>query len=361
MPVVATEGFEEVAGTVFCKKDRLGDSTQVTPIVPALVLPEQSAPVLGYTSPSVANRDPRPVLNRRQIAYLLLVVAPAMWSVNYLVARLAVGVIEPHLLAFLRWLFALALMLPFAWVELSGKWPDWKQEWRQFLLLGGLGMWICGAFVYIGAKSTPAINIGLLYALAPVFIAVASALLFGDRLRGIQWLGVALAFSGTVLIVAQGDFDNIRQLAFTAGDLWVLTAVLCWTAYSLLLMRRKSVLGGFARLTVITMGGLIVLIPFTLAEAYYVGLPAQWPYALVLAVLVAVFPGFGAYQAYSFMQAELGPARTGLVLYLGPIYAALLGWLLLHEPPQVYHVIGGLLIVPGMYFATRPNRSASRE
>lgn len=314
---------------------------------------ELSDILAGFLFHKSGNLKNMALLTRTQFAHALLFIAPAMWSVNYLVARLSNGVIEPHLLAFLRWGMAFLLMLPFAYGELRGKWPLWTKEWRDLLFLGALGMWVCGAFVYIGGKTTQAINIGLLYALAPVFIAIASARLFGDRLHGWQIVGAVLALLGSLLVIAQGRFENIINVQFTVGDLWVLFAVLCWTTYSILLRKRESVLGPFARLTVITLGGLVVLLPFTLIEVRWVGLPTDWNHALFLAVMVAVFPGFGAYQAYSFMQSELGAARTGMVLYLGPLYAAGLAWLLLNEPPEWFHLVGGLLILPGMYLATR--------
>ncbi|MBX2881988.1 MAG: DMT family transporter, partial [Granulosicoccus sp.] len=141
-------------------------------------------------------------------------------------------------------------------------------------------------------------------------------------------------------------------------DLWILFAVTCWTTYSIVLRKRASVLGPFARLTAITLGGLIVLIPFTLMEIQQFGLPADWGNAFFLALMVAVFPGFGAYQAYSFMQAQLGAAKTGLVLYLGPVYAAVIAWIVLNEPPQWFHLAGAVLILPGMYLATRTTAKA---
>lgn len=298
------------------------------------------------------------IMTRTQFAHALLFIAPAMWSVNYVVARLANGVIEPHLLALLRWFFAFLLMLPFAYAELRGKWPEWRREWKDLLILGALGMWVCGAFVYIGGKTTEAINIGLIYAIAPVLIAIASARLFKDVLRGWQIVGAVMALLGTLLIVAKGSWQNIIEIDFTAGDIWVLVAVLCWTTYSVLLRKQATVLGPFARLTVITLGGLVVLLPFTLVEMQVMGLPQNWNYALFLAVMVAVFPGFGAYQAYSFMQSELGAAKTGLVLYLGPVYAAVIAWIVLDEPPQWFHLAGAILILPGMYLATRKPSSA---
>jgi len=221
------------------------------------------------------------------------------------------------------------------------------------LVLGALGMWVCGAFVYIGGRTTSAVNIGLLYALAPVLIAVISARLFDDRLRGLQIVGLLLALSGMILIVAKGSFENLIGVRFVAGDLWVITAVLCWTAYSVLLRREPSALGPFARLTIICAAGVIVLIPFTAIEIAVLGLPTDWTGALVLGVTAAVLPGFGAYQAYSYMQRELGAARTGLVLYLGPLYAAIVAWIILGEAPAWFHAAGACLILPGMFLATR--------
>lgn len=276
-----------------------------------------------------------------------------MWAANYLVARLAPGVIEPHLLALLRWVMALLMMLPFAWRELRDKADAWRHEWPDLLVLGALGMWICGAFVYIGGRTTSATNIGLLYSITPVLIAVASARLFGDRLRGVQVAGVALALGGVLLILAQGSLSRLLAVKFVVGDLWILTAATSWVIYSLLLRRQSSVLGPFARLTVIAAAGVLVLIPFTAIEAAVSGLPTDWPRALLLAFVVALLPGFGAYQAYSFLQRELGPARTGLVLYMAPLYSAALAWAALGEKPAWFHAAGACLILPGMYLATR--------
>ncbi len=299
--------------------------------------------------------------SRKRLAHALLFIAPAMWSANYLVARLAPGIIEPHQLALMRWLFALLLMLPFAWSELAGKSMQWRREWPDLLVLGALGMWVCGAFVYIGGQTTSAVNIGLLYSLAPVLIAVISTRLFGEHLRGWQIAGVLLSMLGMVLIVTKGSVENLVSVRLVSGDLWIITAVLCWTAYSILLRRQPSVLGPFARLTVISAAGVLVLIPFAIAEVVLSGPPTDWPGALTLGITAAVLPGFGAYQAYSFMQRELGAARTGLVLYLGPLYAAGAAWLVLDEPPAWYHVAGGLLILPGIYLATRSKSVALRS
>ncbi len=141
---------------------------------------------------------------RQRIARGLLWITPALWSSNYIIARASEGVIAPHALALGRWTLALALLLPLSAGALHSGFSRWKHEWQQMLLLGALGMWICGAFVYQGAHTTSAINIGLIYAATPVAIAWASTQLLGERVSGWQRAGMALALRRCGLRHRQG-------------------------------------------------------------------------------------------------------------------------------------------------------------
>ena len=165
--------------------------------------------------------------------------------------------------------------------------------------------------------------------------------------------GATVALCGVAVILFKGSLENLRAIELTRGDIWIAVAVLSWTAYSVILKRKPSVLDPLARLAVITFAGILVLLPFTIAETAIIGLPEPSWTVCGLILLVALLPGFGAYQAYSYVQKELGAARTGLILYLGPIYAALVAWALLDEQPQWFHAVGAALILPGIYLATR--------
>jgi drug/metabolite transporter (DMT)-like permease len=286
-------------------------------------------------------------------ALLLLWVVPALWSANYIIARLAVGVISPHQLALGRWSLALLLMLPFVAGELRQRWSQWRGEWWHLLVLGSLGMWICGAFVYQGGQSTSAINIGLIYAAAPVLIAVAGAELLHERMSGSQRLGLLFALAGVVFVVARGDLDTLLEVRFAAGDAWIVVAAVSWVAYSLLLRHWPSVLSPLARLAVITAAGLVVLVPFTVAEACIGATPALTERAWLLIAVAALVPGVLSYAAYSYLQSALGASRTALLLYLTPVYGALAAWLMLGERPGWHHAVGAALILPGIWLATR--------
>ena len=287
-------------------------------------------------------------------APLLLWVVPALWSSNYLIARASHGVIAPHALAFGRWALALLLMLPFVAPALWRQREDLRREWRHLLVLGALGMWVCGAFVYQAGHSTSAINIALLYAVAPVAITAVSLRMLKERMGLAQRMGVAMALSGVVFVIAKGDLDNLLAVRLTAGDAWATVASACWVAYSVLLKRWPSALSPAVRLAAIITGGLLVLAPFTLAEALWVERTVWSSKALGLVVAGAVLPGVLSYTAYSYLQRELGASRTALLLYLAPVYGALGAWVVLGEPPGWYHVAGAGLILPSIWLATRP-------
>ncbi len=291
--------------------------------------------------------------NRHRLALALLFIAPALWAVNYLIARSAPGVIEPHLLASLRWLMAAVLFSLGNWRELRAHRTQIFQDWKHYVVLGALGMWICGAWVYIGGRTTVAVNIALIYAISPVLTVAASALWLKERITTIQLCGVLVALAGVLHVILKGQWKNLTAVQFVPGDGWVLAAAVSWAAYSLLLKKWHSSLSASARLSVISLSGVMVMLPFTIIEAIQNPLPVLTLPGFGLALTAAVIPGYGAYLAFSVMQRELGAARVSVMLYLGPIYAAVIAWAVLGEPLRLHHYVGMALVLPGIYLVNR--------
>ncbi len=298
----------------------------------------------------------------QRFAFILLLLTPALWSVNYLVARMAPGEIAPHMLALGRWALAACVLGVFAWSELREKRHLIRKNAWHYLVLGALGMWVCGAWVYIGARSTSATNIALIYSLSPVFIVLCASIWLHEKLRSVQWLGIALAMIGLVHVVIKGQWGDLLLVRFVTGDLWILACAFSWAGYALLMKRWPTDFSPLARLVLIALGGCIVLLPFTIAEAYS-GLPltqTQWGWkSFALITASGLLPGALAYWAYGAAQKTLGAARTAMALYMGPLYGGLLGWAVLGEPIRAYHLAGAALILPGLYLAsmTQPSKT----
>lgn len=297
--------------------------------------------------------NPAPRAGDAKLAYLLLFLAPAMFATNMLTARASAEFIPPVSLAFWRWVGAFLLLLPFCAAALWRARAAIMREWPDLLVLGALGMGVCGAIVYLGAATTTATNIGLIYASSPVLIILFARFAYGETMRGLQLAGVCLSLAGVLVVIARGSLQSVLELRFAIGDFWILTASLAWAVYSVLLKHRASALDPTARLAAIIAGGIIVLIPFFAWETAVIGAPPlDWRTVGVVALL-ALVPGFGAYQAYGYVQRALGAGPTGLIMYLSPIYTALFGALLLGETLHLYHLVGAALVLPGIWLATR--------
>lgn len=289
-----------------------------------------------------------------RLARLSIWLIPLLWTVNNLMARVAPGVVEPYTLGLMRWGVAGALLTVLVHDELRREWAHIVRTWHHHLVLGFLGMVACGAWVYIGGRTTTATNIGLLYSAAPALIAVCSALWLHERMGPLQWLGVALALVGVLHVVVQGRWAGLADFRFVEGDLWILAGVVCWALYALLLAHWRSPLGAAARLAVIAWGSVPFLAAGTAWELAQRGTPALGPQAWLMGIVAALVPGLMAFGLYGWSQQILGASKVAATLYLSPIYGALAAWWLLGESLGWYHLWGAVLLLPGVYLASRP-------
>ena len=115
------------------------------------------------------------------------------------------------------------------------------------------------------------------------------------------------------------------------------------------------------RFAAITTGGVVVLLPFTLAEAWSGALPSLDGRTIGAVLFLAVVASLGAYLAYARIQAVLGAGPAGLLMYLIPLYNGLLAFVLLGERLELYHLAGAALVLPGIYLATRKPRLPARD
>ena len=175
-----------------------------------------------------------------RMAKVALWFVPWLWTVNMVVARTAPGVMDPHLLALGRWSLAGLILGYLARTEL---WTQrnyvWQNKWR-YIALGACGMWICGAWVYLAGRTTVAMNISLIYASAPVMIALGAALWLGEAFSKRQGLGVVLAMTGVVHVVVKGEWSQLSNVQWVAGDLWILGAAIA-VSYTHLTLPTKRI------------------------------------------------------------------------------------------------------------------------
>ncbi len=290
---------------------------------------------------------------QQRLALTLIWLVPSLWTVNYIVARMAPGVIGPYLLALGRWAIAGAVLVALCAPELWRERRHIANCWWQYLILGTQGMLICGAWVYQGARSTGAMNIALIYAASPVMIAAGAGLWLGEAFGKRQLAGVLLALAGVLHVIVRGHWTALAELRLVPGDGWVLAATTSWAAFALLQKHWPSPLSATGRLATICVAGVLTLVPFAVWELTQPGLLVWGTQALWLVLAAAIVPGLGAYWIYGWAQRIVGASRVAVALYLGPLYASVGAWLMLGEPPGWHHLVGAALILPGIFLVTQ--------
>lgn len=286
------------------------------------------------------------------IAYALLAVAALAWSGNHVLGRAAAGTVPPFAISLFRWGVPLVLLWPFAREHLVRDWPLIKSHWRVIVFLGIAGGAVFGVLQYIGLRYTTAINVSVLNSLAPVMIAFAGSLMFGDRLSGRQGCGIAVSLLGVMLIVTKADVARAAGLDFNWGDLIIVFNVGIWAVYSVCLRWRPPI-HWISFTYCLAFVSTLATVPFFMAE-HMSGLTLQagWFTVGVLAY-VAMFPSVIGFAAWNRGVEILGPARSGATLHLIPLFSSLIASVTLGEQLMGYHVAGFALILAGVWLSSR--------
>jgi drug/metabolite transporter (DMT)-like permease len=287
----------------------------------------------------------------------ILTLPPLLWAGNAIVGRMVHDLISPFALNFLRWAIAFMLLLPLAgWVlrRDSAVWP----QWRQFALLGLLGIGCYNALLYLALKTSTPLNATLVGSSMPVWMLAVGRICWGIAVSRRQLLGAGLSVLGVAVVLSRGDPQVLRQLQLVPGDLFMVLATILWAFYTWLLSR-TSVSG---QLRADWSGFLLAQMVFGLMwSGLFTGLEAAsgrfhlqagWPLLGAL-LFIAVGPAILAYRFWGLGVQRSSPAVAGFFGNLMPLFTALLSIPLLGQTPQLYHGLAFALIVGGIMVSSR--------
>ncbi len=291
---------------------------------------------------------------------LLLTLVALFWAGNFVLGRAIVGLIPPVSLACLRWTLATLIFLPFAWPHLRRDTAVIRRNWRMLLFLGVMGAGSYNTLSYLGLLSTEAVNAFVLGAAGPMFITLTAWGLFGDRVEPRQLLGLGTAFLGVLVIIAKGDLSSLAAFRFNAGDILIIAAMITWSIYTVFLRKRPHISWQSFNISTYAVAGAgnfpLALIENRMGHSMTVD---AWTVAAI--VYVAVFPSLLAYIFYNRGVELLGATRTGLFMFLIPVFGALLAMVFLGERLHLYHALGFAFIIGGVVIGSMRRKTSVAE
>jgi drug/metabolite transporter (DMT)-like permease len=278
-------------------------------------------------------------------AVSLMVLLCLVWGVGHVAAKLAAEGISLVLQSGLRSLVATALLL--AW----GRWqgiPLWDRDGTL-----AAGIWaglLFGAeflFIFGGLAYTDAARMAVFIYLAPCLTALGLHFFVPqERLRALQWAGIAVAFAGIALAYAEG-FASGRETWL--GDLCGVIAAALWAATTVVIRATRL---AAASATKTLFYQLAVSGPVLVAASLAMGEPGV---TRLTPVVVGAFAyqcavvAFASFLAWFWLLRRYLAARLSVFTFLTPLFGMLAGAIVLGEPLTPLFAGAALLVGAGIF------------
>ena len=271
------------------------------------------------------------------------------WAGNTIAGRMSTGEMSPMVVVFLRWLIISIFLIFFLNKKLISSLKSIRGKFVWLCLMGSLGLTGFNALFYIAAQNTTAINLGIIQGIMPAIILVGSVIIFKEVVNITKVAGLIISFFGVLVVVSQGDYERVILLSFNYGDIVMLCACFFYSGFTLGL-KNKPVIDPIVLMTYFSLSALIFSLPLLITE-YCLGgnqLPATGTAWLTI-LYIAFVPSFLA-QVFFIRGVELvGASKAGLFINFLPIFAAILGVLLLGERLYIYHLASLFIVLFGVY------------
>jgi len=288
-------------------------------------------------------------------AYFYLILVAAIWGIASPIIKFTLRGIDPF--PFLTYRFALSSIVAIVVFLITGiRIPKSRKNLPYVLFYGFLVSTVALGLLFSGLNKTTVLDMTLITAVGPLLVALAGVVFLKEHITSREKAGMALAFSGSFVMLIEPLFNNGINLTQLSGNVLVILYLLVNTLAVIIvkkLLRRQispltltnvSFIIGFltiAPITFITYGGKNLLETIT---------QLQFPFHLGV-IYMALISGNFAYVLWVKAQKTIEVSEAALFAYLYPIFSAPLAVLWLKESITTTFVVGAFLIATGVVIA----------
>lgn len=291
------------------------------------------------------------------IPYIEVFFAVVVWGASFIATKITLAEISPITIVWLR--FAMGVVILGAAVALRRQFvlPN-KNEWGYFGLLGFLGITFHQWLQSNGLITSEASTTAWIVATTPVFMALLGWLVLKEGLGWVRIAGILLAFMGVLVVVSDGDIRSISIGKFGApGDVLILISAINWAVFSTLSRRGlKSYPASLMMFYVMSLGWVFTSLLFVPTEGL-MEIPRLTLNGWIGVLFLGIFCSGLAYIAWYDALQALSAAQTGVFLYIEPLVAAVVAAIVLGEPITWASLLGGAVILIGVWLVNHPSQS----
>ena len=284
----------------------------------------------------------------KNIIILLMSVIVFVWGLDYIIAKMALELLEPLSLLFFKYTVAAVVVLA---IKI-------KTEGTAFIKVRDIPAYAVSVFfgeiIYYYSEYTamdylPVSIISIIIAFVPALSVVTERVLFKKKTDLKIILGIAACIFGVALIIGV-DFSALIN-GKIIGYLLSFVCVFAWNAYNFITIsihKRYNTATITANQIIIT---LFMLAPYMIHNAR--SIPAISPGLALLIVFVGAFSSGIGFLIVVRSLHILGPTTTTLFSNFAPVTTTFFGWLILKETISPLQMAGGVIVVAAGYIVIR--------
>jgi drug/metabolite transporter (DMT)-like permease len=297
-------------------------------------------------------------LSHRHRSIITLLFVMAIWGSTFVVTKAAIAELPPLTLAFARVAIGSLVLTPFAWLRYRRS-ASPGLPWRALAVLGLVGVALYYVAFNLSLQYTSATQGALVQSCIPAMTALIAVLWFGERASRTRILGIALSVVG-VLIVFSGNSDQTNHPGNASdvllGNLLMFATAAAWGLYTSL-AKRVAAFDPVVTTTCITGIGAVLLLPAALFELAGRELPAPSTSAWLSVLYLGALASGAAYMLYNNALRHMDASEVGVYTNLIPVVGVIAGLVLLHDPLSMRAVIGGLVVMAGVWITGSERRT----
>lgn len=287
------------------------------------------------------------------MADLALLFTACLWGINIPIVKQVTTQLDAWVFNGLRLILAMLTLGACVWLESRFQRSTVERvSWMKVVVFALISSLVYQLIFILGITRTTAGNTALIMASMPMWTAALSFFFVRERLQAVTWVGLLVTFSGTAIVTLQGGKISLSS-EFFLGNLCMLMAAIAWaggTVYS------RPLLATLSPLRLAFWSSLMTL-PFHLWLASG-KLSSSWEIVCQTGPLVAiVFSGIFstglAYAAWHYGVSQLGASHAAVYQNAVTLVAVLGGWIWVGEQPLLTQIIGGGLIIAGLFLMRR--------
>ncbi|MGZ9585782.1 DMT family transporter [Paenibacillus marinisediminis] len=295
-------------------------------------------------------------MKNKTLYYVIALLVIIVWSTTYVSTKVLLQSLSPVEIMFYRYLIAYAALFVVypKFHKLGG--------FREELLFIGAGVF--GGTLYFlsenyALKYTTASNVGLLVATAPMLTAImAHFFTRSEKLNKGLVFGFIVAMLGVFLVIFNGHFVlKLNPL----GDMLAIAGAASWAMYSVLIKRIGTRYNGIYITRKIFFYSIVTMLPAVFVTDFRWDLTVLYDGRILANLLfLSIIASSACFLLWNKVIWKIGAVNANNFIYLVPLITMLTSAMILEETITVYALLGGLLIVAGVFISDQTSRMNKR-